>query len=190
MKKSLFREEVFSSILLFGVLLIVTILVDLLLHTIKLVWIGRYLGYAGTFLIIASFAYSLRKRKIIQWGSPRLFLIFHEYASWIGSLMVMVHAGIHFNAFLPWFATSACLVVVASGLTGKFLLRKAQAFVSLKRAAFLEQGTSDALIEEKIFWDAVALDVMGKWRTPHIQITVVFCSLAALHILTIFMLWK
>ena len=190
MKKSLFREEVFSSILLFGLLLIVTILVDLLLHTIQLVWIGRYLGYAGTFLIIASFAYSLRKRKIIQWGSPKLFLGFHEYAAWIGSLMIMIHAGIHFNAFLPWFATCACLVVVGSGLTGKFLLKKSQNFVSSKRAIFLKQGISDTLIKEKLFWDAVALDVMGKWRTPHIQITVVFCSLAALHILTILMLWK
>ena len=188
MKKSLFREEVFSSIILFLLLLGVTTLGDLLLHTIKLVWIGRYLGYVGTFLIMTSFAYSLRKRKIIQWGSPKLFLSFHEYSAWVGSLMVMVHAGIHFNAFLPWFATCACLVVVASGLTGKFLLKKSQNFVSLKRATFLEQGISDTLIEEKLFWDAVALDLMGKWRTPHIQITVVFCSLAALHILTIFML--
>ena len=77
---------------------------DFLLHTIGLYWIGRYLGIAGSALIAVSFLYSLRKRKVLSWGSPKRWLDFHEFLSWAGALMILVHAGVHFNALLPWTA--------------------------------------------------------------------------------------
>jgi hypothetical protein len=44
-------------------LVVLAIAFDLFLHRLDLFWIGRYLGIAGTLLILLSFAYSLRKRK-------------------------------------------------------------------------------------------------------------------------------
>ena len=49
----------------------------------------------------------------------------HEYLAWAGSVLILVHAGIHFNARLPWLATYMLLITVASGLVGKYLLRAA-----------------------------------------------------------------
>ena len=44
---------------------------------------------------------------------------------WPGRILaVLVHAGIHFNAILGWLAVWAMLINVASGLTGKYLLRR------------------------------------------------------------------
>ena len=40
---------------------------------------------------------------------------------------MLVHAGIHFNALLPWLATFVLMLVVALGLVGKFLLKDASA---------------------------------------------------------------
>jgi hypothetical protein len=46
--------------------------------------------------------------------------------AWAGSLLVLVHAGIHFNSILAWLAVLAMLINVASGLTGKFLLERSR----------------------------------------------------------------
>jgi hypothetical protein len=93
-----------------------------LLHVVNAVWIGRYLGIPGTLLILGSFGYSLRKRQMIKAGKPAQLLRLHERMAWAGSLLLLVHAGIHFNAILGWLAVFAMLLNVGSGLTGKFLL--------------------------------------------------------------------
>jgi hypothetical protein len=80
------------------------LLIDTALHLADAVWIGRYLGIPGTLLILASARYSLRKRKFITSGKPGKLLIEHERLAWLGSLLVLVHAGIHFNAWLGWLA--------------------------------------------------------------------------------------
>ena len=107
MKTSLWRDHVLPFSLLLGLLAAATIAGDSLLHRLNLVWVGRYLGIAGTLLIIGSLYYSLRKRKYIQTGDPKTLLTLHEFSAWLGSLMVLIHAGIHFNAILPWLATVA-----------------------------------------------------------------------------------
>ena len=63
--------------------------------------------------------------------------------AWAGSLLVLVHAGIHFNAILGWLAVWAMLINVASGLTGKFLLQRARAAGwSEARQRMRQQGLS------------------------------------------------
>ena len=36
--------------------------------------------------------------------------------AWLGSLLVLVHAGVHFNAILGWLAVGAMLINVGSGV--------------------------------------------------------------------------
>jgi hypothetical protein len=43
--------------------------------------------------------------------------------------MVLIHAGIHFNALLPWLATVAMAVNVVSGMVGKLLLERSRRHV-------------------------------------------------------------
>ena len=57
----------------------------------------------------------------------------HEYLAWIGSILILVHAGIHFNALLPWLAILMLLIAVATGLIGKFLLQKSNESLKLKK---------------------------------------------------------
>ena len=126
-RQSIFRSEIFPSVGIFVGLIVAMLLLDGLLHSLDLVWIGRYLGIPGTILILVALQYSLHKHKIVVSGDPRALLRRHELLAWIGALMVLVHAGVHFNAILPWLALGAMLVNVASGLTGKYLLGPVQA---------------------------------------------------------------
>lgn len=189
MMTSLWRQHVLPFSLILGLLAAATLVSDYLLHRMNLVWVGRYLGIPGTLLIIGSFVYSLRKRKYITVGNPKSLLILHEFMTWLGSLFVLVHAGVHFNAILPWLATVAMSVNVVSGMVGKFLLDRSRSHVQSQRQDSRQRGLSQLEVEQEIFWDAVVLDAMAKWRKIHIPIFIVFSVLALGHIASIFLFW-
>jgi hypothetical protein len=186
---SLWRRHVLPFTLLLGLLAVATIAGDYLLHRLNLVWVGRYLGIPGTLLIIGSLVYSLRKRKYITAGSPKTLLTLHEIGTWIGSLMVLIHAGIHFNAILPWLATVAMGVNVISGMVGKLLLGRSREHVLGQREHYQLRGLSKVEVERAVFWDAVTLDAMNKWRKVHIPIFIIFAVLSLGHIISIFLFW-
>ncbi len=189
MKSTLWREHILPFALLAGMLAAVTLAGDYLLHSLNLVWVGRYLGIPGTLLIIASLIYSLRKRKYIKSGNPKTLLTLHEFGSWIGASLVLIHAGIHFNAILPWLATVAMGVNAVSGMVGKLLLKRSRLHVQEQREHFQSHGLSPSDVEQAMFWDAVTLDAMNKWRKVHIPIFIVFAVLALGHIISIFLFW-
>ena len=186
---SLWRRHVLPFTFLLVLLAAATLAGDYLLHRFNLVWIGRYLGIPGTLLIIGSLIYSLRKRKMITSGNMKSWLSMHEVGTWLGSLMVLLHAGIHFNAILPWLATVAMGVNVISGMVGKLLLGRSREHVLGKRDHYQLRGLSKEDIERAVFWDAVTLDAMTKWRKVHIPIFIVFAVLALGHIISIFLFW-
>lgn len=133
MKSSLINKEILPFILAFTLLILATIIIDVLLHLLNLVWIGRWLGILGTILIILSFLYSLKKRKLITFSKPKTLLKLHEILSMVGALFILVHAGVHLYALLPWLALIAMLISVISGLTGSLLLKRSRKFISNKK---------------------------------------------------------
>lgn len=189
MKSSLWREHVLPFTLLLGLLAAATLAGDYVLHRFDLVWVGRYMGIPGTLLIAGSLYYSLRKRKYVTAGDPKSLLKMHEFGTWLGSLMVLIHAGVHFNAILPWLATVAMGVNVISGMVGKMLLGRSRQHVQGEREHFQLRGLSKAEVEQAVFWDAVALGAMTQWRKVHIPIFIVFAVLALGHIVSIFLFW-
>ena len=189
MNRSVLRGEVLPFVWGFGLLLAATAICDALLHLLNLAWIGRWLGIPGTLIIVASFAYSLRKRKLIRAGSPAKLLQLHEQLAWVGSLMVMVHAGIHLHAWLPWLALLALVVNVASGSVGRMLLGRARKRADGRKAELLARGIAAQDAQRELFWDAVAVDAMKQWRRVHFPITAVFVALSLAHIASTLLLW-
>ncbi|MBK6657653.1 MAG: hypothetical protein IPM80_07830 [Proteobacteria bacterium] len=185
----MFSQEVVPFALALLGLVLAAIVVDAVLHWYHRVWIGRYLGIAGTLLIIASFGYSLRKRRIIRRGHPMTLLRLHERLAWSGALLVLVHAGIHFNGLLGWLAVGAMMINVTSGLTGKFLLARARRRLEATRQQLRAEGLSDDLIEQQVHWDSLTLDLVRRWREVHFPIALAFAVLALAHILAIFLYW-
>lgn len=186
---SLWRHHILPFTLLVTLLGVATVIGDYLLHRLNLVWVGRYLGIPGTLLIIGSLIYSLRKRKYITSGNVKSWLSMHEIGTWLGSLMVLIHAGIHFNAILPWLATIAMGINVISGMVGKLLLDRSRQHMQGQREHFQLRGLSRPAVDQAVFWDAVTYDAMTKWRKVHIPIFVVFAVLSVGHILSIFLFW-
>jgi len=189
MQASLLRREVLPFALILGALAAAALFVDALLLRFDAVWIVRYLGIPGTLLILASFGYSLRKRKAIRLGRPAQWLRLHEWLAWLGSVLVLVHAGIHFNAILAWLAAGAMLINVISGLTGKLLLDRSRRHLEQARRQLREQGLSEPQIEERMYWDSLTFDVVKRWRLIHLPITLAFAALACAHISSELLFW-
>lgn len=190
MRANLVSREVLPFLLSFAALVIGALLLDSLLHLLDAVWIGRWLGIPGTLLIVASFAYSLRKRGLIRVGQPARLLLLHQHMAWLGSLLVLVHAGIHFNAILGWLAVWAMLIDVGSGMSGKFLLERSRRRLEQARQHLREHGVSAEALEERLYRDSLTFDVMKQWRAVHLPITLVFAVLATAHIVAIFLFWS
>ena len=188
---SLISREVlpFAVSLLALALALAALLVDAVLHYFDQVWVGRWLGIPGVALILASLHYSLRKRKIVTRGNPVTLLRRHEVMAWAGSLLVLVHAGIHFNAVLAWLALLAILVNVASGLTGKYLLARARTRLIDARARLAAQGLDAAAIDERLHRDSLTMDLVRKWRVVHVPITLAFAVLATAHLVATALFW-
>ncbi len=190
MQRSLIRKEVIPFLLMFGSLILATIIIDALLHQFDFAWIGRWLGIPGTLLILSSFFYSLRKRKKISFGKPKTLLTLHETLTWVGALFILVHAGIHVYAILPWLALLAMLINVISGMTGKYLLDRSRRFLAEKKETYLQDGLAEEEVEKRLFWDATTYDLMKQWRTIHLPITLAFAVLGLTHILSILLFWQ
>ncbi|MBK9572295.1 MAG: hypothetical protein IPO43_05975 [Rhodoferax sp.] len=189
MQAKLLRREVLPFMLAFAALAVLALLLDALLHVFNVVWIGRYLGIPGTLLILLSFVYSLRKRRLVGFSQPAVLLRWHQRMAWFGSLLVLVHAGIHFNAILGWLAVWAMLVDVGSGLTGKYLLDRSRRRLEQARQRMRQQGLSADELEERLYVDSLTFDVMKQWRSVHLPVTLVFAVLALAHIIAIFLFW-
>lgn len=189
MQAKLVSREILPFLLWFAALALAALLFDGLLHLLDAVWIGRWLGIPGTLLILASFAFSLRKRKLINIGQPARLLRLHQRMAWLGSLLVLVHAGIHFNAILGWLAVWAMLIDVGSGLTGKFLMERSRRRLDDARQRMREQGMLAEELEERMYRDSLTFDVMSQWRAVHLPITLAFAVLAAAHIVAVLLFW-
>ena len=185
----LLTREVLPFFASLGALALAALLIDGLLHLADLVWIGRYIGILGTLLILGSFRYSLRKRKLIDSGNPAKLLRLHERIAWLGSLLVLVHAGIHFNSILGWLAILAMLINVASGLIGKYLLDRSRRRIAEARANMERLGVPPEEFDERTYWDSLTFDAVKQWRIVHFPISLAFAVLALAHIVSVFLFW-
>ncbi len=175
MRRSVFVRQVLPAAAGYAALVLAALAADGALHRLGLASIGVWLGPLGTGLIALSFLYSLRKRKLLAAGSPKSLLRAHEVLTWLGSLAVLVHAGVHVNALLPWLAVAAMLVVVASGATGS---------VVLKRALQSQRPEGPLAV-----LDAVMVDAMKKWRAVHLPLNAVFLVLVLAHVASVALLY-
>ena len=185
MLRSVVIRKIVFTLFWYDLLILTALGADYILHRLELYWVGRYFGIVGTGLILASLTYSLRKRKVIDVGSPKFLLGMHEGLSWAGALMLIVHAGVHFNALLPWMALWLLLIVVASGFVGRLLLADARVALAGHAASLAQQGLAGPEIEKRLLLDAVAVDAMNRWRSVHMPLTTILGALTLLHIASI-----
>ena len=87
--------------------------------------LGLLAGIFGTALILSSLIYLVQKRMVhnrIGLGSLRGWMSFHIVTGLIGPGMVVIHTGFLPTSSLGILATAAMLIVVTSGIIGRYVL--------------------------------------------------------------------
>ncbi|MCX7142008.1 MAG: hypothetical protein NT123_13210 [Proteobacteria bacterium] len=91
---------------------------------------GKGLGYAlgliGGTMMLGLLFYPLRKRLrfMHEWGPLKYWFQFHMAGGILGPLLVLFHSNFRVGSFNAAVALSCMLLVVASGLIGRFIYRK------------------------------------------------------------------
>jgi hypothetical protein len=190
MWKSVLVQRTLPLTISYLLLIIAAISLDYLLHVAHLVWVGRYLGISGAFFLALSSGYSARKKKVFKNGGLKIFLKLHCNAGWIGTLMIIVHSGIHFNAILPWTATFLMMVVTASGHVGQYLLKKVKEEVKINMKQLGINATLDEEMEQQHYWDSLTIKTLEQWRMVHKPMVALLLALTVTHIFSILFFWN
>ncbi len=88
--------------------------------------LGYVLGLVGGSLMLVLLLYPLRKhlRVMHEWGPLKYWFRFHMIAGVLGPLLVLFHSTFRVGSLNAAVALACMLLVVASGLAGRFLYRK------------------------------------------------------------------
>ena len=139
-------------------------------------------GLVGTFLVIVSFGYSLRKRKIfITKGAMKGWLLSHEWLAIAGCFIIFIHTGTHIKAIVPVLTLVFLFVTFISGLIGRYVYNTTKGELKARRKEFKKEGYSDQEIEQKIWALTVTSSALSKWRTVHMPIVSILAILVLYH---------
>jgi len=144
--------------------------------------VGYWLGVAGGSLMVVLLIYPLRKRfrMLAVLGPLKHWFRFHIVAGIAGPVIVLFHSTFHVGSFNAAIALACMLLVVASGLVGRFIYRKIHHGLYGSRATAtdlqrsLEQQVASLqgvlfrlpLIEREIgrFSALVSVQPQGRWQ--------------------------
>jgi hypothetical protein len=87
---------------------------------------GYALGLVGGTLMLGLLLYPMRKRFRVmhEWGALKYWFRFHMVGGVFGPLLVLFHSTFHVGSINAAVALSCMLLVVASGLVGRFIYRR------------------------------------------------------------------
>ena len=101
--------------------------------------LGGVLALAGTFLLLTPLLFLVIKRIdfvktiVVRHIPMRTILIWHIYAGFVGTILVLLHTGHKFSGVLGASLTTLTLTVVFSGVIGRYLQRQIGDDVRSKR---------------------------------------------------------
>lgn len=99
-----------------------------------------WVGVAGATAMLTLFAYPLRKRWRVlrEWGAARAWFVFHMVMGVAGPWLVLVHCGFRAGSVNAAVALASMLVVVASGVIGRYLYVRVHRGLDGRRADLAE----------------------------------------------------
>ena len=138
---------------------------------------GINLAYLGTFLVLASLSYSLRKYKVLKHGPLRIWLKVHIVLGGIGLLFVCAHAGLAVRAMVPVFSLAGMVLVGLTGLFGWYM------YLTKVKALILEIKSLEEA--EEYFLAKMASRAFRFWRFVHILATFAALFFTIAHVMSL-----
>jgi hypothetical protein len=132
--------------------------------------LGYALGIAGGVLMLSQFLYSLRKklRFMRNWGKVGQWFRIHKALGIIAPVVILYHSNFGLGSFNSNVALFAMLLVVASGLVGRYIYTKINLMlhgrrVTLEQLKSLTERSRDEM-KENFALTAVATDYLNSFE--------------------------
>jgi hypothetical protein len=123
-------------------------------------WIG--LGFIGL-----TFAYPLKRWWHPNQVWPKRWFQIHMVFGVLGPLIIFVHAGTHFHAWVPILALVTMVLVVMSGIVGQALHYWAFRMLYERRQQLVFEGMTEDVIEARLHDLALEEEALRWWRCLH-----------------------
>ncbi len=100
--------------------------------------LGYWIGVAGSVMMLLLFSYPLRKyfRFAHHWGNIRWWFWLHMVLGVLGPLLILLHSSFHVASLNAGVALYSMLIVVVSGVIGRFLYQSVNRGLHGKKADF------------------------------------------------------
>lgn len=144
--------------------------------------VAHLVGWTGLVFIGLTFVYPVKRWMYPnQVWSQRWFQV-HIVFGIVGPLVIFVHAGVHFHAWVPILALIAMVLVVMSGVTGQALHYLAFRTLYERRHEPAFEGMTEEAIDAHLHDLALQEETLRRWKCLHGPLTWSFVSLTLLHI--------
>lgn len=144
--------------------------------------VAHLVGWTGLIFIGLTFVYPFKRWMYPnQVWSQRWFHV-HIVFGILGPLVIFVHAGAHFHAWVPIMALIAMVLVVMSGITGQALHYLAFRTLYERRHELAFEGMTEEAIDAHLHDLALQEETLRWWKCLHGPFTWSFVSLTLLHI--------
>jgi hypothetical protein len=144
--------------------------------------IPRLTGGVGVALLVLSFGYSLRKRKLaLRSLSMKRCLLLHECLAVAGTVVLAVHTAGRLHAMLPLLTFLILLLVFFSGLLGRRLYDRARSDLFGRGDRLAADRIQRAALDERVATQVVASARLSRWRLFHLPFVSLLGCLAVYH---------
>lgn len=143
---------------------------------------AHHVGWIGLGFIGLTFVYPLKRWWHPNQVWPKRWFHVHTVSGVLGPLIIFVHAGAHFHAWVPILALVTMILVLMSGIVGQALHYWAFRMLYERRHQLDFEGKTEKVIESHLHDLALQEEALRWWRCLHGPLTWSFVALVLLHI--------
>lgn len=178
-------KRIFSLAVIVAFVAISAILIEVLFDNIGLEKHKHMIGNLGSLMVLVSFVYSLRKRKILlKNGNIQSWLKGHEVLAIAGTVLIFIHAGFHTHAAVPIITLILLFISFVSGLIGRYVYESERERLKGMREWIRGKGMGANEIEETLQPLLEANKKMLRWRSFHIPLISALLLFVVFHIVS------
>ena len=144
---------------------------------------AHLLGWLGVGCMGVTFVYPWKRWRHPNQVWPKRWFQAHMVFGILGPVIIFIHAGAHFHAWVPILALVAMVLVVLSGIVGQWLHFWAFQLLYERRHQLAFEGMEEEAIEARLHDLVFEEEILRWWRCLHGPLSWSFVVLTIVHII-------
>jgi len=113
--------------------------------------------------------------RLVDW------LYVHQLFATVGTILIGIHSGAHFNATIPILTYGLMLTCLVSGFIGRFVYIKSMKDLNVRKTKFLDDGIDKEEAAERLAFAVATTKQLAKWRAFHSPVSTILILFVLIH---------